>query len=287
MRTTPLIRVLGTAQDGGLPHAGCRCDRCTAARRDPALRRRIACIAVVLADRVILVDATPDLPAQLELLHDVRPDRANPVDGLFLTHAHLGHYLGLAYLGLEAIDTRHLPVHCTSRMASFLRTNGPWSQLVTRGNIDLQTMTPETPVDLGDDVQVTALPVPHRDEWSDTIALVFRGPNASVLYMPDTDPWSAWTTPVTTQLEGIDVAILDGTFYASDELAGRDQSSVGHPLIADTMTRLQEHVDRGRLRVLFTHMNHTNPALDSTSAARMEIERRGFGVLEEGAELAL
>jgi pyrroloquinoline quinone biosynthesis protein B len=285
--TPPFIRVLGTAQDGGFPHAGCPCARCAAARRDPALRRRVACIALVLSDRVLLVDATPDLPEQLELLGDLRGERARcPVDGLLLTHAHLGHYLGLAYFGPEAIASDRLPVHCTSRMASFLRENGPWRQLVTGGHIDLRPLTPGTPVELGDGVHVTAHAVPHRDEWSDTVAFLVRGPDTRVLYMPDTDPWDAWTTPVTALLDDIDVAILDGTFHTSDELGARDQTSVGHPPMVDTMDLLQDRVDRG-LRVLFTHMNHTNPALDTGSAARREIERRGFDVLDDGVDITL
>lgn len=128
----PFVRVIGTVQDGGLPHAGCTCERCEAARRDPARRRLVASLAVVLpaSGRVYLVDASPDLHEQLDLLADVRDPPAGatdrvPVDGVLLTHAHIGHYLGLAFFGYETMHTRDLPVFATPRMAAFLRGNGP------------------------------------------------------------------------------------------------------------------------------------------------------------------
>jgi hypothetical protein len=37
---SPYVRVLGTVQDGGLPHPGCSCVRCESARHDPARRSR-------------------------------------------------------------------------------------------------------------------------------------------------------------------------------------------------------------------------------------------------------
>src|SRR5262249_40252317 len=124
--------VLGIAQDGGVPHIGCTQELCVAARRDPAKRQRVASLGLVDGERRFLIDATPDLASQLESLNADRavPDRARPVDGILLTHAHMGHYLGLLYLGREALGARAVLVHATPRMARFLRENGPWSQLV-------------------------------------------------------------------------------------------------------------------------------------------------------------
>jgi pyrroloquinoline quinone biosynthesis protein B len=53
------------------------------------------------------------------------------------------------------------------------------------------------------------------------------------------------------------------------------------------MDLLEPLVKRGRLRVYFTHLNHSNPALDPGGEARKSIEARGFRVLEEGDELDL
>jgi pyrroloquinoline quinone biosynthesis protein B len=290
----PRIVALGTVQDGGLPQAGCTCAQCTAARRDPARRRYVASLALVVprTGHTWLIDATPDLAAQIDRIHTWRPhplgrpDRA-PVDGVLLTHAHIGHYLGLAFFGFEAMNTRDLPVYGSPRMAAYLRANGPWSQLVTRRNIVLHELRLGEPLALDAEVTVTPIPVPHRDEYTDTLAFLVRGPHRALLYVPDTDAWASWPRPLAQVLRGVDVALLDGTFFSRDELPDRDLTKIRHPLIAGTMDLLAPLVRAGRLRVAFTHLNHSNPALDPASPARRAIEARGFRVLAEGDELAL
>jgi len=291
----PTVVAVGTVQDGGLPHTACSCDRCEAARHDPARRRHVASLAVVLprSGAVYLLDATPDITEQLALLRPYRraspPGRVDraPLAGIFLTHAHIGHYLGLAHLGFEVVHTRDLPVYATPRMADFLRDNGPWSQLVSLGNIDPRPTRPGATVDLGEGVRVTGLLVPHRDEFSDTVAWRIDGPHRNLLYLPDTEPWERWARPVDEVLAGVDVALLDGTFYSLDELPGRSISQIGHPLMTSTMDLLAARVREGGLRVLFTHLNHSNPALEPGSAARTALEERGFAILAEGEEIPL
>lgn len=297
----PRVVALGTVQDGGLPQAGCTCAQCTAARRDPARKRHVASLAVVVPPdtghpgRTWLIDATPDLSAQIDRIHAWRPhplgrpDRA-PVDGVLLTHAHIGHYLGLALFGFEAINTKDLPVYGSPRMLAFLKSNGPWSQLVARRNVALRELRPGVPLALDQGVTVTPIPVPHRDEYTDTLAFLLRGPRRALLYVPDTDAWASWPRPLQDVLRGVDVALLDGTFYSRDELPDRDVAKIKHPLIESTMDLLAPmvHAGRaGRLRVLFTHLNHSNPALDPASPARRRIEARGFRVLAEGEEIPL
>jgi pyrroloquinoline quinone biosynthesis protein B len=297
----PAVRALGTAQDAGLPHAACHCERCDAARRDPARRRLVASLGLVLPGeeagappRVLLVDVSPDVREQLDRLDDVRDepnDRADrtPVDGILLTHAHIGHYLGLAFFGFESVNARGIPTWCTPRMAEFLSTNGPWSQLVALGNLDLRRREPGGPVDLGAGVRATPYRVPHRDEYSDTVAWIIAGEARTIMYMPDTEPWRTWDPPLGEVIDehGVDVLLVDGTFYSAGELPGRPVSSIGHPLIVDTMDLLQERVDAGTLAVHFTHLNHSNPAIDPASEARRAIESRGFRVLDDGDEFAL
>lgn len=293
--TGPRVVALGTVQDGGLPHAGCHCRRCTAARADPAKRRHVAALGIVLPaeKKLFLLDATPDLPAQLEMLTPYRgepaPERVDRglLSGILLTHAHMGHYLGLAHLGFEVMHTQGVPVYATPRMAGFLSKNGPWDQLVRLGEISLREVPPGTTVELGEGVRFTSLAVPHRDEYSDTVAYLLRGPRASVFYVPDTDTWATWPRPLPEVLQGVDVALLDGTFYSADELPGRDVTKIGHPLITATLDLLAPQVASGKLRVLFTHLNHSNPALEEGSEARRAIEARGFAVLAEGQELPL
>ena len=292
----PRVVVLGTVQDGGMPQTGCNCSYCSAARKNPALARHVASLAIHIpkTGRVYLVDATPDISAQIEEIHTFRPhpegktDRA-PVDGVLLTHAHIGHYLGLAHFGFESLNTKDIPVWVSPRMAEYLKTNGPWSQLVRFGNIALREFQPGTRFDLEGGISVTPIQVPHRDEFSDTMAFVIRGPKKSLLYVPDTDSWRLWSRPLPTVLEEekVDIALLDATFYSPDELPDRDVSKIKHPLITQSMDLLEPLVKAGKLRVYFTHMNHSNPALEKDGTAQKAIEARGFHVLGEGEEFEL
>jgi pyrroloquinoline quinone biosynthesis protein B len=290
------VVALGSAQDGGLPQIGCECPRCAAARRNPALGRHVASLAiqVPVTGQVLLVDATPDLPAQVERIHLFRPhpeggiDR-RPVDGVLLTHAHIGHYLGLAWFGFEALNTDAIPVWASPRMAAFLRGSGPWSELVRRRNIDLRICEPDRRLQLADGVAVTPIAVPHRDELSDTLGFVVHGGTKNLLYVPDTDSWRAWPRPLPEILARykVDVAVVDGTFYSAAELPDRDPKTIPHPPMTDTMDLLAPLVASGGLRVYFTHLNHTNPALDPASPARRAIEARGFRVLADGEAFVL
>jgi pyrroloquinoline quinone biosynthesis protein B len=289
----PALHLLGTAQDGGLPHAACTCDRCARARADPGHARRVASVAIVADAQAWLIDATPDLPDQLDRLAVLlgRPrgavDRA-PLAGLFVTHAHMGHYLGLAWLGFEAVHTRGTPLYVSPTMARFLADNAPWDQLIALGNVDVRPLVGD-PVALVGDVRVTAIPVPHRAEYTDTLGFVIAGPHATVLYVPDSAPWSQWSPPLPDVLAAhrVTVALLDATFNSADELPGRDLAAIAHPLMSDTMDLLQPLVDAGRLRVVFTHLNHSNPAVDPASPAAIEASRRGFEVAVDGLVIPL
>jgi len=287
-RTAPLsVRavVLGIAQDGGVPHIGCVQELCVRARQDPARRERVACLGLVAGEKRFLVDATPDLPSQIESLNAGRTlvDRARPVDGILLTHAHIGHYTGLMYLGREALGARGVPVYATRRMAAFLRTNGPWSQLVTLGNIELREIEAGRPFSLAEGLSATALEVPHRDEWSDTVAFRIEGSGRRLLYLPDIDKWEKWGRRLEDELKQIAVALLDGTFESETELPGRSLLEIPHPLVGETVGRLS---GKTRADVRFIHMNHTNRLL-SDEATRRALEERGFRVARDGEEIPL
>ena len=277
--------VLGIAQDGGIPHIGCRQDLCVRARRDPARRRQVASLGLVdSAGGRYLIDATPDLPAQLERLHGGRgwSERTRPVDGILLTHAHVGHYTGLMYLGREALGARGVPVYATARLGRFLRENGPWSQLVALGQIELRELVPGRELALGPDLRVTPLLVPHRDEYSDTVAFRVRGPARSLLFVPDVDKWDRWDRRVEDEVAAVDVALLDGTFHDASEVPGRSLEEIPHPLVEETAGRLA----RTRTPVLLVHLNHTNRLLWD-AGARRRLAARGIEVAREGQELPL
>jgi pyrroloquinoline quinone biosynthesis protein B len=226
---------------------------------------------------------------QLDLVEEPgfrrRAQARRPFDGIFLTHAHIGHYLGLALLGREGLGTASTPVYSTPRMAEFLAANGPWSLMVDEGRI----FFPEVPIDTWFEVDewlsVRMIPVPHRQEFSDTVGFVFRGPSRSLLYVPDIDRWETWAYSVEEVVRQVDVALLDGSFYSANEVPGRNTDDIPHPLIPQTMTLLEPAVRAGA-RVLFTHLNNTNPALyDGREAA--EVRRRGFELARQGMRITL
>ena len=154
-----------------------------------------------------------------------------------------GHYLGLAFFGFEATHTDRVPVYCSPEMAEYLASNGPWDQLVRIQNIALRPVADGENIELHPELSAVPVAVPHRDEYADTVGFILRGPRRSMLYVPDTDGWERWQPPLTEMLDGIDIAILDGTFFSLDELPGRDISAIGHPLIESSMDLLEQMVD--------------------------------------------
>jgi pyrroloquinoline quinone biosynthesis protein B len=284
MRATAIL--LGTAQDGGLPQVRCRCAHCEHARADPRRARRVACLGLVSADgRGFLVDATPDFPRQAEGIPSL--------DGILLTHAHLGHLAGLAFLGTEAMGARDMPVFCGPRLAGHLARHEPYASILAAGRILLREITPGVPVELAPGLSAEPVLVPHRAEWSETFAFRIRGPRRTLLWLPDVDRLTA--TSLRTFLRGVDLAFLDGTFWSADELPGRDIREVPHPFVTTTLDLLDRLSPR--TAVSFIHLNHTNPLWNPRSAASAELRRRldaaglacaaGGPVAREGRRISL
>ncbi len=276
--------VLGIAQDGGLPHYGCRRECCVDARRtgrvlDPA------CVAVVDHDsgRALLIEATPSIERQVARLD---ADTGATVAAVAITHAHVGHYLGLAQFGREVAATDAIPVYGSARFLDFLRQHGPWRQLVELRQIALRRIDEGIPFEPLPGLRVTAMTVPHRDEYSDTLAFKIHGPNRTVLFVPDVDRFDAAPGLLDRLLDGVDVAYLDATFYDGRELPGRDLREIPHPPMTDTMERLAQRARRAPGSLRFIHLNHTNPALHD-AALRADVERRGFRIAEPGERIPL
>ncbi len=294
-RGAPYVVVLGTAQDGGLPQIGCLLACCRAAREAPARSRLVTALLLVdpRSGKRFLFDATPDIAEQVERSRGHPPDRAlegprPPLfDGVFLTHAHMGHYAGLLELGREAYGSAGLVVHASERMEGFLRSNAPWSALFAEGGARIERLTPGEPVALGDELSVTPLAVPHREEFSDTLAFRIDGPARSLLFAPDTDAWERWSPPIEEHLRAVDLALVDGTFYDDGEVPGRDLSTIPHPFIRTSLERFAGLPESERAKVRFLHLNHTNPACDPGSAASARIRAAGMAVARDGEVLGL
>ena len=297
--------ILGNMQDAGLPHAGCTCGRCTAAFQNPAREGYAACLAIVDTRgkkrnteghgrgtefhgdkaRVYLVDATPDIKFHLNLLagvlgeHPQRTNRMRQPDAIFLTHAHMGHIGGLPQLSKEAMFVNGLPLYATPPLCGLIQQTKLWSPLVAE--LDFRPMPSGAAVTLGEGLVVTAVPVPHRDEWGvGTVAYRIQGPNQSLLYLPDIDSWDEWPEAEAT-LSSVDVALVDASFYSRDELGGR--APVAHPLVTDTISRFAHLADR----LVLTHLNHTNVVLDEGGGAETAVHQAGFRIAQIGDQFIL
>lgn len=277
--------VLGIAQDAGFPQAGCEKECCQAYWKGKEDKKGITCLALVVrtAKKYWLIEATPDIAIQLKKLQQflpVTPDYTP--DGIFITHAHIGHYTGLMQLGREAMGASAIPVYVMPRMDSFLRHNGPWSQLVQLNNIELRSMKEDSLVELAPTVQVTPFRVPHRDEYSETAGLVISSGKSKVLFIPDIDKWEKWNREISSVIKDYTVVLIDGTFYKNGELPGRDMSEVPHPFVEETARLVINLPDSVKSKVHFIHFNHTNPLLKRTSTEKDQVRAAGFNVAEEG-----
>ena len=287
-----LVKVLGTAQDGGLPQAACYCPHCLKARQDKSFRRLVASIALInqKSKKLYLIDATPDIRQQLDILYFagwLKGERGkNPVDAILLTHGHMGHYSGLLHLGREAAGTKDLAVYCSNSMADFLKTNAPWNLMLKLNNIRLNRFKAGEIIKLDEEVSFRGIKVPHRAEFTDTMAFEILGPKGSLLYLPDIDRWEPVEKKMKEILSRVDYALLDGTFFSADELPGRDITQIPHPLITHTMNLFEDLVNEGKCSIYFTHFNHTNRLLDD-GEAMAQLQKRGFKVAEEGMDFRL
>jgi len=287
--------VLGTVQDAGFPQVGCYTELCDEGRRlhREGRGRYVASLALVepRAERLYLVDATPDITRQIDLIPEAsfrrRAGERRPFDGIFLTHAHIGHYDGLAVLGNEGLGIQDVPVYCTEAMADFLASNDPWGFMVRQGRIRPTPLPLDRWHRVDEHLEVQLWKVPHRDELADTVGFVFRGPSGSLLYLPDINAWRLWSRDLADAVANVDVALLDASFWSLDELPGRALEDIPHPLVSQTMDLLQDVVDRRASRVVLTHLNNTNPALREGGPQAAEVVRRGFELAREGMRFGL
>lgn len=276
----PSLIVLGTVQDAGSPHIGCK-KECCRSLFEKGIRRHVVSLGVIdpLLKKKYLFEASPDIVEQLRTLNEMESFSDTDVpDGIFLTHAHIGHYTGLMYLGKEAKGAKKAPVYAMPKMKTFLETNGPWSQLVANENIKLYALADQTEIQLSPKLSVKPITVPHRDEYSETVGYLITGPSKKVLFIPDIDKWEHWDTKIESVLATVDYAFLDATFYDAAEVNHRDISQIPHPFIVESMARFDTLSEGERNKIHFIHLNHTNPALDENSKQTTEIRNKGYHI---------
>lgn len=277
------IIVLGVAQDGGYPHMGCQKNCCKMAWKDEKLRRNVVSLALVdpITKKWWLFEATPDIKVQLQDFRK-RTNEAYPYlpEGIFITHAHIGHYTGLMEFGREVMSTNGLKVYVLPKLKSFLEQNGPWSQLVKLNNINLITLSTDQPVDISNN-KITAFTVPHRDEFSETAGFKIETPAKKYLFIPDIDKWSKWNKNIIDEVKKVDVAMIDATFYSNTELGNRPIAEVPHPLVTETEELFSKEDRNIKNKIFLIHFNHTNPLLWDPSTQK-QVLKNGFNFAKQG-----
>ena len=284
---TEYIYVLGNVQDAGLPHIGCQHKFCKE-KFSEFEEYFTTSIAVVdpAEKKYILFEASPDIPYQLNYLEKEIFNEFLLPESIFITHAHIGHYTGLMYFGREALGAKNLTIKVLPKMSNFLKTNGPWSQLVDINNIKIQNLSFGSKTNELRNITVTPIQVPHRDEYSETAGFIIEGRNKKALFIPDIDKWEKWDKNLKQLVYEFDYLLLDATFYDSKEI-NRDISEIPHPLVTETINLLDDLSPEHKNKVYFIHMNHTNLMLDPSSELTKLVTNKGFNITRLGLKLSL
>jgi pyrroloquinoline quinone biosynthesis protein B len=275
------VIVLGVAQDAGYPQAGCEKACCQRYWSGEHKEEKVVSLGIVdkKAGKVWMIEATPDFKSQWHDLNEKAGLNKTAPDGIFLSHAHVGHYTGLMELGREIMGAAHVPVYGMPVMRSYLTANGPWSQLVALENISLQKLVADSTVQLSTNISITPFLVPHRDEFSETVGYRIESGSKSIIFIPDIDKWSKWDRNIRDMVASADVAFLDATFFRNGEIA-RDMSEVPHPFVEESMALFEDLPESERSKVHFIHFNHTNPLIWSKEEQE-NVKNNGFNIAKE------
>ena len=281
------ITVLGIAQDAGYPQINNPQEYSSI---ENGLTKKKMVVSLGLVDKSTnnswLFEATPDMPQQMDRLSQLANDGSTFIDGIFLTHAHIGHYTGLMYLGRESMNAEGTIVYAMPRMKSFLETNQPWKQLVDLENIRIRQLVNESAVKISPNISVIPILVPHRDEFSETVGYNIIGPKKSLLFIPDIDKWHLWNKSIIKEVKKVDYALIDATFYEEGEIP-RPMSEIPHPFIEETVDLFNGQPEEVKSKIYFIHFNHSNPAINKDSPARRKLNPLGYNFADEGMILPL
>ena len=271
-----------------------------------ARARTQSSIAVAGGDSWALVNASPDILAQLQANPDLQPGRAirdSALAAIVLVDGQVDHTTGL-YMLRESV--RPWPIWCTdSTFADLTRGNPVLGVLgyfcgVDRRRIDLDDAG--FTVDGVQGVRWRALPVaskpapysPNRDSpvAGDNLALVIEDEitGKTVVYAPGL---SAIDDRVWRAMQSAACVMVDGTFWTDDEMIRLGVSSkrardIGH-LPQTGAGGMLEWLDRlpSATRRILIHINNTNPILNEASAESAELSRHGVEVARDGMEIVL
>ena len=276
------IRILGSAAGGGLPQWNCLCANCAAARNGEIAPRTQSSIAVSADNqRWFLVNASPDLPRQIESTPALQPQlgslRNSPIAGVLLTNADLDHTLGLLLLRQQQTPVL---VYASDATRSAL----DWLELLLHpfGGSNWRTASGDFN-SLSNGLAFRAIELHKsnafqlRDEVSGRAALI--APVVGEL-----------TAELRDAVDTSDVILFDGTFWNDDELravrrGARSAREMNHLPISDSSLALLRHSPARRK--IYMHINNTNPILMPGSRERALVQQAGIEIACDGLEIIL
>ena len=276
--------ILGIAQDGGVPHPGCYCNTCRYYWGNQIVLSPSS-LAIIEEKRLHLIDVTRNLDRQLREVGN------RNITDIWLTHGHIGHIDGIGLFGKEVMNEKNIKLHASESMIELILNTPKWNKLVEEKTLIPTQFKSNEAIQVSENLQITPIQVPHRDELTDTHAFVIKGPEKSLLYIPDHDSWEETLYMVKQKSVdewfvslGIDIVLMDGTFWSKNELSR--QSDVPHPPIEDSLERLND-LNRKDLEVFFIHLNHTNPLLIPESDETKLLLDSGCKIPIEGQQFLL
>ena len=280
------ITVLGNVQDAGYPHIGCE-KFCCNENFNSATVNFVTSLGITdLVDKKsFLLEATPDISMQLKFLKNIY-NSSTIIDGVFITHAHIGHYTGLMYFGREALGAYKVPVYVMPKMKLFLESNSPWNQLIDLNNIQLREIFHNKNINISNNLEIVPFTVPHRDEFSETVGYKIIGPNKSALFIPDINKWNLWDKDIVEEVKDVDYAFLDATFFKDGEV-NRSMEEIPHPFVVETLNLFKNESDEVKNKIYFIHFNHTNISLQDKNPVIDSISKLGYNFTRFGDQLSL
>ena len=273
-------------QDAGYPHIGCE-KFCCNENFNSATVNFVTSLGITdLVDKKsFLLEATPDISMQLKFLKKIY-NSSTIIDGVFITHAHIGHYTGLMYFGREALGAYKVPVYVMPKMKLFLESNSPWNQLIDLNNIQLSEIFHNKNINISNNLEIVPFTVPHRDEFSETVGYKVIGPNKSALFIPDINKWNLWDKDIVEEVKDVDYAFLDATFFKDGEV-NRSMEEIPHPFVVETLNLFKNESNEVKNKIYFIHFNHTNISLQDKNTVIDSISKLGYNFTRFGDQLSL
>jgi pyrroloquinoline quinone biosynthesis protein B len=293
--------VLGSAAGGGYPQWNCRCPVCRLAwHGDARVRARTQASLAVSADgrRWILLNASPDLRAQLAVTRQIQPHggvRGSPIEAVVLTGGEIDQIAGLLHLR----ERQPFTIFASETTLGILADN-PVFAVLADNVVRRQAVALEQPFTVaGIEIELFAAPgkVPlyleqgepqTAEEGGGNVGVELRAGGRRLVFIPGA---AAVTPALRSRLQRADVALFDGTLFTDDEMIRNGSGEktgrrMGHMPINGAEGSLAA-LSGLSARRFYIHINNTNPILVEGSPERRQVEAAGIQVSEDGMEIEL